>query len=153
MKFDILDDKYIAYLNKDYIKNVDFKIRKQVEDCFRNVFTKIKKIIDKDINGFFDIKVYLNDNYGAILIIKKEEIEYYDYFSNQIDMQIEIEFDSVVLLEFNDFYIIKNNNVYLYNNKYYIKYVDDINYVEFSKVVFGKKADEIIKKSNIIISV
>ena len=143
MKLDIYDDKYIIFLNKDNIKGVNFKEKREVEDCFRNLCTKIRKRINKDINGFFNIKVYLNNNFGAILIIEKEELEYYDYFSNQIDMQIEIDYDSEVLLKLNDFFDIELNfcDVYLYKNEFYIKYVDDIKYLEFTHIIYGEEVN------------
>lgn len=151
MKIEVYEDDYIVYLNKDKIKNIDFKIKKQVESCFREVFSKIKKRLDKDINGLFSINVYLNDSFGAILNIEKENIEYYDYFSNQIDMQIEIEYDAKILLEFDDIFNIKcNNNIRRYNKKYYIEYDDDIRYVEFSNVIYGLKVNNILKKGIII---
>ncbi len=147
MKFDIYDDKYLVFLNRDFIKDIDFKIKNQVEECFRKVFTKMKNRTENDLSGFFNIKVYLNNDFGAILIIDKENSEYYDYYSLQIDMQIEIEYDALILLEFNELFDIKNNidNIYFYKDKYYIKYNNDINYLEFSNIIYGKNADEVLK--------
>lgn len=155
MKLDLEDDRYIVFLKKDNIKDVDFRIKKQVEECFRNIFKKIRKRLDKDINGFFNITVYLNDSFGAILIIEKEELEYYDYFKNQIDMQINIEYDSIILLEFDDIFNISVNldNVYMYNNKFYIKYVEDIKKLEFSRIIYGKEAENVIEKGIILYNV
>lgn len=151
MKIELYENKYLVFLNKEKISNIDFKIKKQVESCFRDIFSMIKKRLDKDINGLFDIKVYLNDLFGAILIIEKENIEYYDYFSNQIDMQIEIEYDAPVLLEFNDIFDVTSKaKIFSFNKKYYIEYIDDINYTEFSNVIYGQKAENIMKKSVVL---
>ncbi|HPF83658.1 MAG TPA: hypothetical protein PLV83_05825 [Bacilli bacterium] len=62
-------------------------------------------------------------------------------------MQIEIEYDALILLEFNELFDIKNNidNIYFYKDKYYIKYNNDINYLEFSNIIYGKNADEVLK--------
>lgn len=147
MKLEVFDDRYVVCLNKTTINEVDFKIKRQVEECFRNVFTKIRRRLNEDINGFFNIKVYLDDNFGAILVIEKEELEYCDYFSNQIDMQIEIEDDSNVLLEFDDLFYIDEDTVYFYNGKYYINYRDKLKYVEFANVIYGDEAKKIIKNS------
>lgn len=152
MKLDVEEDSFIVYLNKDYIQEIDFKIKKQVETCFKGIFNKIRRRLNKDINGFFSIKVFLNNEFGAILLLNKEELEYYDYFANQVDMQIEIEYDAKILLEFED---ILNMNitdtiVYLYNNKYYINYIKDIKYVEFANVIYGDKAEFIINNATII---
>lgn len=150
MKFELEENKYIVILDKLNIREVDFKIKKQVENCFRTVFNRIKKRLNKDINGFFNIKVYLNDDLGAILVIDKEELEYYDYFSNQIDMQINIEYDSIILLEFDDIFDIEDNNqIYMYNNKFYIKYVENLKYMEFSNIIYGEAAEDIIKKASL----
>lgn len=151
MKIEMFENKYLVFLNKEKISNIDFKIKKQVETCFRDIFSKIKKRSDKDISGLFNIKVYLNDLFGSILIIEKENIEYYEYFSNQIDMQIEIEYDATVLLEFNDIFdVISKRKIFSFNKKYYIEYIEDINYTEFSNIVYGEKAENIMKKAVVL---
>lgn len=148
MKLELEENKYIVILDKLNIKEVDFKIKKQVENCFRKVFNKIKKRLNKEVNGFFNIKVYLNDDLGAILVIDKEELEYYDYFSNQIDMQINIEYDSIILLEFNDIFDIGDaNEIYMHNNKFYIKYVENLKHMEFSNIIYGEQVEAVIEKA------
>ena len=152
MKLDIYENKYVVFLNKDILNKVDFKIKKQVETCFKEIFAKIKRRINKDINGFFSIKVYLNNKFGAIVVMEKENLEYYDYFSNQIDMQIEIDYASNILLKIEDIFDfdLSSNKVYLYNNNFYVEYVDNPQAIEFGDIVYGEEADAIASSKNII---
>lgn len=150
MKFEIYEDKYIVFLNKEEIKDINFKEKEEVETCFKNVFSKLKKRLNDNLNGFFYIKTYLDTTFGVILVITKEDLEYYDYFSNQIDMQIEIEENSIILLEFEDFFDINSVNIIKYDNKFYTRYYDDINCLEFSNIVYGDMVDEILKKGKVI---
>lgn len=151
MKIDIYEDKYIVFINKDEIKDINFKEKEKVEECFKNVFSKIKKRLNNNLNGFFYIKAYLDIMFGIVLIITKEDLEYYDYFSNQIDMQIEIEQDSKILLEFDDLFDINSNNIISYNGKFYTRYNEALNYLEFSKIIYGDKVKEILKKGKTLI--
>lgn len=146
MKIEIYSDKYIVYLNNDLIKNINFKVKKEVEDCFREVFIKIKKRLNKELNGFFNIQVYLNNKFGAIVSIEKEDIEYYEYLSNQIDMQIKIDDKTSILKEYDDVFNINSEYAYYYDNKYYIDYID-IDNPEFYNIVYGEKANYIKLKS------
>ena len=146
MKFEVYDDKYIVFLNKEEIKNINFKIKDQVEECFKKVFSKLKRRLTNDLSGFFYITAYLDHTFGVVLVITKEDLEYYDYFSNQIDMQIEIEQDSKILLEFEDLFYINSNNIVSYNGKFYTRYNDGLNYLEFSNIIYGDKVEEILRK-------
>lgn len=146
MKIEIYSDKYIVYLNNDLIKNINFKVKKEVEDCFRKVFIKIKKRLNKELNGFFNIQVYLNNKFGAIVSIEKEDIEYYEYLSNQIDMQIKIDDKTSILKEYDDVFNINSEYAYYYDNKYYVDYID-IDNPEFYNIVYGEKANYIKLKS------
>ena len=150
MRFDIYEDKYIVFLNKDEIKDIDFKNKDEVENYFKQVFSKIRKRLNENLNGFFYIKAYLDITFGIILVITKEDLEYYDYFSSQIDMQIEMEENSTILLEFEDIFDINSVNIIKHNDKFYTRYNDDLNMLEFSNIVYGVKADEILKNGKII---
>ena len=145
MNIDKLNDKYVVYLKKDKISNIDFSSKTEVETLFKEVFLKIKKKINIELSGMFYIKVYLNNLFGAVLVFEKEE-EYYDYLINKIDMQIDIIKDSNILKEYDNMNYIKEDIFYVYNDLYYTKYNNDKD-SEFYKIIYGDKAEEILDTS------
>lgn len=140
-----IDNKYIVYLKERETKNINFKNKEEVEKLFKKIFLELKKKYD-DINGFFFITVYLNKHL-TVLELEKEESDY-EYLSSKIDMQIEVLENSNVLKEYENINYIKSNTFYIYNNKYYIKYLDDKD-MEFFNVVYGEEADNILYNSSI----
>ena len=126
MKINYADDEYTVYLNKLYNEKINFFIVEELEECMNNLFNIIKKTYDIELNGYYNVNVYIDNNYGVIINIKKEEIDYYDYFGDQIDTQITIHKDSEFMYKINDFmevkkYLEKNYNLYKYENELYIK--------------------------------
>lgn len=131
MKFSSIDDEYTIYLNNYIIRNIDFFNNEELEKYINSVFNKLKKIYNIVLNGYYNIDIYIDNNYGAIINIKKDDIEYYDYFSDQIDTQIIIHNNSNFLYKVKDFLDIKNNiqsnfSLYKYYDELYIKLNDEI---------------------------
>ena len=131
MKFSSIDDEYTIYLNNYIIRNIDFFDNEELEKYINYLFNKLKKIYNIVLNGYYNIDIYIDNNYGAIINIKKDDIEYYDYFSDQIDTQIIIHNNSNFLYKVKDFLDIKNNiqsnfSLYKYYDELYIKLNDKI---------------------------
>ena len=131
MKFSSIDDEYTIYLNNYIIRNIDFFNNEELEKYINSVFNKLKKIYNIVLNGYYNIDIYIDNNYGAIINIKKDDLEYYDYFSDQIDTQIIIHNNSNFLYKVKDFLDIKNNiqsnfSLYKYYDELYIKLNDKI---------------------------
>lgn len=145
MKIRLIDDKIILYLKQNQI-DVDFKNISKLEDYFKNLFRKLKRLANIILNGFYNIDIYLDRLYGAIIEIKKEEIEYLEYEENQIDMHITIH-DTTILYEIEDILDIKQDEYiyYLYKGKYYL-YIDNIkekiSILELTNLVY--KTEDII---------
>lgn len=159
MKINLIDeDNIIIYLNKYYTKNTDFNDKNLLEDYFKKLFKKLNKIYDIDINGYFNINVYIDKYYGVIIEIKKEDLEYYSYFNDQIEMQIMIYNDVEFLYLYNDYFDIlnmNNNKIYKYNNKYYLKLEKEISNIELAKIleftsIIYSKTDKIIKNKYLV---
>ncbi len=138
-----INNKYIICLKKKDIAGINFDNKKEVEDLFKKIFLKLKKRYE-DINGFFYIKVYLN-KYIGVVELEKEESDY-EYLSSKIDMQIEILEDANILKEYDNINYVKDSTFYMYNDKYYTKYLDDID-SEFFKIIYGIDAETIINNS------
>lgn len=146
MKIELLDDyNYTLYLNNLYIKDLNFDSKEEIESYLKKLFLIIKNRYDVDISGMFEIDIYVNKNYGIVVDIFKEELEYLDYFTNQIDMQVNVIKDSIFLYELDN--LINKDNIYLYNNKYYINTddINDISIYENGQLIFGDYVLEVLK--------
>jgi len=145
----IKDDKIIVFLND--INNIKFDDENILEEYFRELFRILNKKYNIKLNGYYNVDVYKDNNYGIILEIENEDLDYYNYF-NQIDMKINIIKNEIFLYEINYDYIDKefiNNSIcYKYNNRLYLKIMNKINMYkifEFSNIIYGEKAKEILK--------
>ena len=76
------------YVKKEFIKNVDLKKEEDLEKYLKKLFKTLKNKYNIIIEGFYDITVYIDKYYGVVLHLEKEDIDYYDYFKNQVDMRI-----------------------------------------------------------------
>ncbi len=154
MKVSIEDENnFIVFLNN---KDFDFEDKEYLENYFRQLFNIIKSRYKLEVNGFYNIVVYKDKLYGIILSMKKESIEYFDYFDNQVEMRIAISpYDKFIYkVENNDLnFPMDNCNVFLYLGNIYLIPNNDIKSVEFGEileyttVVYGEEADKIIKFS------
>lgn len=154
MKTIIKDDKIIVFLNKCETNEIDFNIEEESEEYFKNLFLILNKKYDIKLNGYYNIDIYKDDNYGIILEILEEELDYYNYF-DQVDMKIN--FNNSVFLyetkfEFLDNIISKDIICYKYLDKIYLKIdkLNDLDYfklLEFSNVIYDDSVKEILKYS------
>lgn len=149
----IIDDDIEIYLNRQYLKKIDLNDTKTI----KNIIKKLNKKYNIDLYGYIEVKIYIDKNYGVIINIKKDEPEYFDYFNEEIEMNIEIINDSF-LYKINNIYDkkqIKTNKIYKYKDSLYISIdkIDNINLgkiIEISEIIYGKKAKKIIEKNNVI---
>lgn len=148
MKVEVISNGYIIYLNQFNLIDIDFKNMDILEDSFKKLLKKLNNYYHIDINGYYNINVYIDSYYGAILQIEKESLDYYDYFeSDTIAMRIK-KIDVDFLYEVEDFLFAKDflNKFKLItkNNHIYLKIIDDLSYKEYllltemSKIVYDK---------------
>ena len=145
------------FLNKYYIRDLNFDIKHDLESYFKNLFLKLKRYYDINISGYYNIDVYVDDNYGLIMNLSKEDIEYYDYFDNQIDMRITIKNNKFLYCVGDPFiFNIKSDYlIYWFKNKYYIDLTnninefDIINLMEYADIIYNEEIDN-IRNSKII---
>ena len=145
MKIELLDEyNYTLYLNNLYVKDLNLDNKDDIEKYLKKLFLIVKNRYDVDISGMFEIDIYVNSKYGIVIDIFKEELEYLDYFSNQIDMQVNIIKDSIFLYEIDN---LIDNILYKYDSKYYINIEDinDISIYEQGKIIFGEYVLDVLK--------
>ena len=158
MKIINLDENCMTiFLNNYYFKSEETDIKKDLEGYFRNLFLKLQKYYDINISGYYNIDVYIDDNYGIIINLKKEEVEYFDYFDNQIDMRIVLK-NNKFLYEISDIFNINNIkdcDIYLYKDKCYIDLKNNINsmleIIEFVNIIYDDSVDKIRNSKRITI--
>ncbi len=150
-------DMIILYLNKMYIRSLDFTDKEAIEKYMKRLLKKISNKYDMSFDGYYVVNLYVDVNYGVVIEIIKEELEYLDYFGNQVEINTNVSYDSF-LYEMNNFdnSLFDNFLVYKIKDKLYIKIDEDISDVEMGKVlecckiIYGTKADEIIKKARLV---
>ena len=158
MRVDInSDEEIIVFLSKSYIPELNFIDRKKTEIYFKNLFRKLSKNYNIETNGFYDVNVYINNYYGYVLEIIIDNMDYYTYFGNQIDMKINIIKDNDFLYEIDFLYLepsfLKFCDIYKSGKYLYLKIKKDIDNItlgrilERSNIVYGEESKKILKES------
>ena len=146
MKIEFIDNTYIVYLNKYNIIDMDFSNTKALERDLKSLLLRLKKYYKIDIKGYYNITVYLDEYYGAVLKIE-EDNDYYDYFDDTIAIRMK-KFKSSFLYEIDDIsyvdkYIdkfkisINDNIIYLTINNELNEY-EYLNLLEISNIIYDK---------------
>lgn len=150
----IKDDNITIFLSNSYIKNIDIENRESIEKLIH----QINKKYNIELYGYYYVQIYIDKNYGIIINIKKEELEYMDYFNNALEMNIEIIEDSF-LYKVEDIFSIKDMlnklTIRKYDDNFYIevKRTSDIDLgiiLENAEIIYGQLAQNIKRRSKII---
>lgn len=153
MHISILDnDEYNIYLNKEKIENINFEIYDEVEQYFRKLFIILKNNYNISISGYYDIKIYIDKINGAVIEIRGKDIDYMDFFDNQVEMNIEIKKDNFIYSISDYFFLNNKENIILYSfhDNIYIYLKDKIDYkdylklMEFGTIVYGYSAKKVL---------
>lgn len=161
MKINVNDEDITIYINNYCLKKFNFLDLSSLEEDMNDLFHTLKTNYDLKISGYYNIDVYIDNNYGVIITMHHEEIEYYEYLTDQIDTQVTIHNNKNFLYKITDFFGIKNYlanknyALYKYNNELYIKLnekIDDIiigNLLEYSTEICYD-IDKILKTNNLL---
>ena len=131
------------YIKKELICDIDLKNKEELENYLKKLFKILKEKYNIEISGFYDITVYIDKYYGVIFHLENEDLDYYDYFKNQVDMRLVI-VDTEFMYKIEDIPMellnkvkvyIKNNNIYLKIKKELTK-IEMMNLMENSKIVY-----------------
>lgn len=131
------------YIKRELIDNIDFNNKNDLEKYLKKLFKILKNKYDIIIEGFYDITVYIDKYYGVVIHMEKDDIEYYDYYKNQVDMRI-INIDTNFLYLVDDIpkYLLNKADVIIIDNQIYLKLKEELSklemmkLLEISKVVF-----------------
>lgn len=158
MKFNISDDITI-FLNKMFMPKIDFSDREELENCINQIISKVENIYDIKLYGYYNARVYMDKYYGIIIKIKKEDLEYLDYFNEQLEINIEL-IEDTFLYKIEDLFNLNKNilkKCIIYKNKENVflkpNIISNIELgliIENAEIIYGKEAKNIIKKSQIV---
>lgn len=156
----IIDENIVFFLNKIYLDNIDIKDESLIEKKLIKLINKIQKQYNIDLNGYYNVYIYKDKNYGLIIEMEKEKLDYLDYFNNQIELNIEIIEDTFLYKTDNIFTIdktlLEKLIIYINKDEIYLKIKENINDIELgqiienSQIIYGNKAKSIKKQSKII---
>lgn len=156
MKLVFKDDNIILYLNKLYTYNIDFNNKEVLNKYIKNLLHKLEKNYGFDFNGYYNINIYLDKNYGVIMEIIGEDSLYVDYFGNTLDVNIKVYKDSF-LYEVSDININDDCDVYVFDNRIYIsfkKIISNESMVKFiesvNDIVYGKNKRRILRGQKVL---
>ena len=154
MNLKVIDENnfIIFIINKRVIPELE---EDNISVYLKKILLKIKSTLKLDVYGYYDVYIYFDEHYGMIIKLIREEVEYLNYYSKQIEMKI-IVTDNQFFYELEDINdigkkILDKCNVYLYNNQIYLELKSSINFVllgnliENSKIVYENT--DIIKKN------
>lgn len=130
--------------------------KEELEDYFKMIFLKLEERYGIDQSGFYQIYVYKDSYYGAVLEIEEEDIPYLDYIDNEVEMNIHIPKDTSFMYQLEDIFdldkeILNASNLYYYQNKFYIELKKEVlkkNYfrlLEYGELIYGEKVKKIQK--------
>jgi len=152
MKLELFNlNNITVYLNNEYLKKINFDLKNNVEQQFKKLFIKIKNIYNIEMSGYYEVIVYINDIYGMIIEIEKDNDEYIKLFGDTVDMKITFKFDSSIFYKLDEYknFDINNYNLYYYNDNFYIELNDKINYINYlnlienSDIIYGDEMKKI----------
>ena len=92
-------------------------------------------------------------NYGIVVTIEKEDLEYLEYFGSQIEFNTKLVEDKFLYEVSNiDSFMQENFNIYKLKDKIFIKAKNDLTNIQtvlehIQKIIYGKEALRILKKA------
>ena len=151
------EDNFIVFLNNLYINNHNLELKVNLEECFKNLFKILSNSYNINISGYYDIKIYCDKLYGYVLDIKREELDFYDYYDEQIDMKISVNESQKFLFKLKDTSVLNNmileychlfkdeKDVYIIPKKTINQQLLG-NIIENSEIIYGSLAKKILMR-------
>lgn len=149
----IIDDGITIFLGK----LIDISDKNNIEN---KIIKILKNNYNVELNGYYNVDIYIDKNYGVIIKLKKDELDYLEYFTNALELNIEIK-ESSFLYKIDDIFNLGKNllnkfkiyklkdNIYLSANQP-LSLANIAVLLENSYIIFGKEVEKIKNKSQII---
>lgn len=156
MKIVKMDDENVVIFLPNF--SLDFSNKKDLEKYFKELFLKLEDQYDMTMRGFYQIKIYQDRYYGAIFEINKEDIPYFDYLEEQIEMSIQIMKHTFFLYQVEDILEFKKISsflsIYYYQDHFFIEIKEKLSpniywkLLEHSHLMYGSIVQNIVKFGN-----
>lgn len=120
MKINMISKRKIILFLID--KKLDFKNLKTLQEELKQIFLKLKYNYKIPVQGFYNVKAYIDKIFGIVLEIDGEELVDLEYFDGEIDMRIEV-IEEKFIYKTKDILSIpkklrKKLNIYINNDNY-----------------------------------
>ncbi len=137
MKLLIDENKTIVFFNK----TIDFTDMKNTEKFLKTIINKLQINYNLKFKGYYDVTIYLDNIYGFVVCIESEDLDYLDYFDNQIEMNIKVIENTFLykLEELLDKKLLKKFTIYKNKENLYLKTKENISNIEMGIVIENSK--------------
>lgn len=131
---------YEIFLNHYDINHFDLLNKEELEDYLKSIFLRLKKDYHISINGYYDIDAYYDERYGMVLNMVKEDLDYYKFSFNQIDMRITLDRNCRFLYLIEDYFEIpkslkEKGTCYFYHNQCFFLPSDQLSQIEIGELL------------------
>ncbi|MDD6323282.1 MAG: hypothetical protein PUA73_01580 [Bacilli bacterium] len=156
----VVDNNITIYLGKFHSKAIDINDTNNIEKQVKKILKALKKTYNLELNGYYETVLYLDENYGLIIKMQKDDLDYLDYFVTALEINIKIK-KTAFLYKVEDILnlnknILKKFIIYKYKKTIYLSAKEKLTtadmgiILENSKVIFDEKIKKIKAKSQII---
>lgn len=133
MKILILSEKKMVIFLME-TKGLDFNNLKTLQEKLKTLFLKLKYQYQIKIEGFYQVKAYVDKHAGIVLEIDGEGMDEFDYLDGEIDMRIEV-MEEEFLYETEDLLsipksLLEQMEIYFVKNKYILKPINKITWLK-----------------------
>ncbi len=137
MRIDIIDENnfVLFIIDKKIIPDLE---EEEISEYLKKVFLKIKDKYNIDIYGYYNVTIFLDNNYGMIIKLNHED-EYISYYDKQIEMKIVIA-DTEIFYKIENINMLSNEilklgELYLYKDELHFRLVKDISFMELGHLI------------------
>lgn len=148
-------DSLVVYLNKYYLEKLDVTNKLEMATYFKKLFLLLRKYYGVKLEGYYQIQVLVNKEYGVILKIKNIDGDYFKVEQGMIEMKICLNLDTLILYEGCDYFMLAaiktgSDQIYYFNDKYYLEIKGDLGVkqynrlMEFCRLVLPDESNDIL---------
>lgn len=161
MKIVLIDQYHVViFLFKDFW-NINFTDRDDLELYFKKIILSIEENHGVLFDGFLDITIYMDEQYGSVIEIEKDNLEYPYTSLGETEMNIHLVKNSFILYQVQDPFILdpeilKQQEIYYYRSQFYLKIQEALELADFlkvleqGKIIYGNTTNNIVHYGQLV---